>query len=110
MTKVNFIGFIITLFFIIPFYVSSQPDFRPGFVITNSNDTVYGTIDYRGDLMMGHICRFKDKNDTLTDFSPNDIAAFRFIDSKFYIQPTPAAGQAVTTAPPRTTTFIIRFC
>lgn len=63
----------------------AQTDFRPGFVITNSLDTLHGTIDYRSDLAMSSNCRFKDDDGKVTDFTPNDIAAFRFADSKYFV-------------------------
>jgi len=27
-------------------YLFSQTDFRPGYIITNENDTIYGLVDY----------------------------------------------------------------
>ncbi|MFW5658286.1 MAG: hypothetical protein ACOCYF_02455, partial [Bacteroidota bacterium] len=59
----------------------AQTDFRPGYIIQNAGDTVYGEIDYRGDLLMGRLCRFKEADNSIKDYSPYDIAAFRFIDS-----------------------------
>ncbi len=63
----------------------AQTDFRPGFIITNTNDTLYGQIDYRGDRVMGELCKFQSNDHIITDYTPNDIAAYRFIDSKYYI-------------------------
>ncbi len=63
----------------------AQTDFRPGYIINNSGDTLYGQIDYRGDLLMSSICKFKDPENTINEYSPNDITAFRFIDSKYFV-------------------------
>lgn len=66
--------------------LNAQTDFRPGYVITVSNDTIHGQIDYRGDLLMGEICRFRnnDKED-VQSYYPVDIVAFRFNDSKYFV-------------------------
>ncbi len=64
----------------------SQIDFRPGFYISLSNDTVYGLIDYRGEIRNSKICAFKKEvNDEEHTFKPNEISAYRFIESKYYI-------------------------
>jgi len=64
----------------------AQRDFRKGYIITNQQDTIYGWIDYRGDVRNAKICSFKKtETDPATDYTPSDIAAYRFIDSKFYI-------------------------
>lgn len=65
--------------------VVAQRDFRPGYVIMTPGDTLFGEIDYRGDLLMSSTCRFKNENGEIKDYTPYDIFAYRFIDSKFYI-------------------------
>ena len=66
--------------------VWAQRDYRKGYIITNQQDTVYGWIDYRGDIRNAKICSFKQtENGQATDYTPSDIAAYRFNDSKFYI-------------------------
>jgi hypothetical protein len=74
---------VIGLFFTVNL-LNAQSDFRPGYIIDNSGDTIYGEIDYRGDLMMGNACRVKlDK--TVYEYSPYDITGFRFTGSRYYI-------------------------
>ena len=64
----------------------SQSDFRAGYIIKTNGDTVTGLIDYRGDLMMGNICRFKaEANSSVTEYKPGDISAYRFNDSKYFV-------------------------
>ncbi len=64
----------------------AQSDFRPGYIITNSKDTLFGEIDYRGDLLMSNYCRFRKNESEVEDkFYPSDISAYRFINSKYYI-------------------------
>jgi len=66
--------------------VQAQRDFRRGYIITSQQDTVYGWIDYRGDIRNAKICSFKKtENEQATDYSPSDIAAYRFADSKYYV-------------------------
>lgn len=64
---------------------SAQTDFRPGYVIKVPGDTLYGEIDYRGDLLMSNVCRFRNEHKETKDYTPHDIFAYRFIDSKFYV-------------------------
>ncbi len=65
--------------------LNAQTDFRPGYIIKTTGDTIFGQIDYRSDLLMSSLCKFKDVDNTITYYSPIDIGAFRFLDSKFYV-------------------------
>jgi hypothetical protein len=66
--------------------VNGQTDFRPGYVIDLNNDTIFGEIDYRGDVLMSEICRFrKNSKENEIRYSPTDILAYRFIDSKYFV-------------------------
>ncbi|MDR0866264.1 MAG: hypothetical protein LBO74_15225 [Candidatus Symbiothrix sp.] len=74
--------------YILCFWATSmmaQQDYRPGYIITLSNDTVYGQIDYRNDFTMGRICRFLSEDGTKMQFTPYDITAYRFTDSKYFV-------------------------
>jgi len=62
-----------------------QTDFKPGYVITNSNDTLYGEIDYRGDKLMGQRCKFRSYTGDIVEYTPYDIAGYRFTDSKYFV-------------------------
>jgi hypothetical protein len=66
--------------------LNAQIDFRPGYIIKQNGDTVFGEIDYRSELLRGQSChfRFQDKAGT-RDFFPNDLLSYRFIDGKYYI-------------------------
>lgn len=65
--------------------LNAQTDFRPGYIVKASGDTIFGQIDYRGDLLMSSVCRFKGSDSTIIEYSPFDIVGFRFIDSKYFI-------------------------
>jgi hypothetical protein len=65
--------------------VNAQSNFIPGYIITAEKDTLYGHIDFRSNKAMNTRCRFKAADNTITDYSPSDILAFRLLDSKYYI-------------------------
>lgn len=66
--------------------IIAQSDFRLGYYITNDLDTVFGLIDYRGEIRNFRICIFKkDENSIQQEFKPGEIHSYRFIDSKYYI-------------------------
>ncbi len=73
---------IITLFFILSSF--SQSDFRPGYIINKNNDTIYGKIDYRGDLLMGNVCTFQDKANGARSYGPTDIKGYRLEKGKLF--------------------------
>ena len=64
--------------------LSAQTNFTPGYVITNSNDTI------RGYIMQANVnaytkCSFKTSlNGKITDYSPGDIKAYRLEDKGTY--------------------------
>ncbi|GAB3332092.1 hypothetical protein GCM10027429_11120 [Marivirga atlantica] len=63
-----------------------QADFKAGFIVNHVNDTIYGLIDYRGDLMMAEKCRFKQtKEANIEIYLPADINAYKFLDGKYYV-------------------------
>ncbi len=72
-------------FFFLVLVLNAQSDFRAGYVIENATDTIFGEIDYRGDLIMSSTCKFKDQNKKVQSYSPTDISGFRFIDGKYYV-------------------------
>ncbi len=64
----------------------AQSMFKEGFVILNSGDSLKGLIDYRGDHLMAKECRFKESlNSELIIYSPSQLKAFGFINSKYYV-------------------------
>ena len=66
--------------------VMAQQDFRPGYVILNSGDTLKGEIDYRADYFMGLICTFRENtNAPKRKFTADSIMAYRFTNSKYFV-------------------------
>lgn len=77
---------LVFLFAILSKKAICQTDFRPGYYITWKNDTVYGLIDYRGEIRNSAFCSFKSNDDSESiRFEPADIQAYRFLGSKYYI-------------------------
>lgn len=69
-----------------PSITVAQADFRKGYVIASNADTLYGWVDYRGDLLMSSVCRFKsgDSRD-VTEFYPGDIIGYRFLGGRYFV-------------------------
>ncbi|MDR2036941.1 MAG: outer membrane beta-barrel protein [Bacteroidales bacterium] len=83
MKKISLSIAISTLFTIFCF---AQRDFRDGYIITNQLDTIYGQIDYRGDIRNSKVCSFtKNSTNQSIDYLPDEIFAYRFIDGRYYI-------------------------
>ncbi len=66
-------------------FLNAQTDYRPGYIISTHGDTLFGELDYRSDLLMSSLCKFKDADHNIKKYSPDDIKAFRFIDSKYFV-------------------------
>ena len=69
--------------------LSSHAQVNPheGYLITNSNDTIFGTIDYLSDEKCANECLFKATNDLdFKAYKPNEIKGYRFFrDGVFYV-------------------------
>jgi hypothetical protein len=65
----------------------AQSNYKPGYVITLSNDTVYGWIDFRTDNANSKMCRLKVEEKTEpTEYLPGEITGYRFTNGgKYYV-------------------------
>lgn len=79
---------------VLPTLLFAQLNPKQGFVITNANDTVYGTIDYLSDTKCAYECRFKpDGEPAYKVYRLGDISAYRFSDNGvFYVTKTLITG------------------
>lgn len=69
----------------IPFCFS-QKNLKEGFIIKTGFDTVYGYIDYRGDVYNSEKCVFYDNQESKpVTFLPGDIIAYRFTGDRYYV-------------------------
>jgi hypothetical protein len=72
------------LFYFCFYCLTAQTEYRPGYVITKKQDTLFGALDYRSDAIMSKRCRLQ-KGVDIKDFSPEDIKGFRFEDGKYFV-------------------------
>ena len=75
---------LLVLLFLPAGWLRAQTDFKPGYVITHANETLYGEIDYRGDKLMGQQCKFRLNGREIVEYTPYDISAYRFNNGKYY--------------------------
>lgn len=78
-------GLLLILLLLSVLSLKGQKDFRPGYIINISGDTLVGEIDYRGELKMGLKCIFREKGNEIKEYSPSEILGYRFKNSKYYI-------------------------
>lgn len=90
---------VVTLCFASFLQANAQTNPKPGFVITNANDTIYGMIDYRSDAKNAYECLFmKDGDAKYRSYSPDELSGYRFTDNGiFYVTRTfPLEGKDKT--------------
>ncbi len=64
---------------------SCQEDYKPGYIITNENDTVQGFINLKTNITNSKQCDFKTSMSAeATIYAPRDIYAYRIDDIKYY--------------------------
>ncbi len=64
---------------------NAQKDLRKGYIITNSNDTLQGMINFKGDMQNSVQCEFYADENTNKVYYPFEIKGYRFIDGKYYV-------------------------
>ncbi len=77
----------------------AQVNPKEGYIITNTNDTVFGTIDYLSDAYNAYNCKFKPAgNESFLEYGPTDIKGYRLSnDGIYYVTRTyPVDGQDKT--------------
>ena len=68
-----------------PMQTTAQVNPQKGYVITNGNDTVHGTIDYLTDARNAKECLFQRRGeDAYKSLSPADIKGYRLADDGIY--------------------------
>jgi hypothetical protein len=81
------IPFLLTLsLFTLSHWAYSQSDFRTGFVILNSGDTINGYLDYKGNLANTKKCVFKSTTESSNiTYTASDLRAYRFDNGKYFV-------------------------
>jgi hypothetical protein len=64
----------------------AQNDWKPGYIIKNSGDTIHGYVDNRDSQSNSRKCHFRKEESGETEiFKAKDISGYRFNDGKFYV-------------------------
>ncbi|MFA6401462.1 MAG: hypothetical protein WCX31_07530 [Salinivirgaceae bacterium] len=67
-------------------YSNAQNDYKKGYIITFSNDTIYGSINLKSNTQNSKECEFKKSLEASSEiFSPEDLLAYRIEESKYYV-------------------------
>ena len=79
--------YILFLSLLSSFVAVAQNNFKPGYIITNMNDSIIGLIDFRTDEANSQVCNFKENEKApVKSYYPGDIAKYRFInEGKYYV-------------------------
>lgn len=82
---VTFIGLLLTAM-----SMSAQTNPQPGYIITNENDTIRGTIDYLSDIRNMYACHFRaDGAQDFQKYKPGEISGYRLTNNGiFYVTRT----------------------
>ena len=82
--------FIVSVCVLLTLSVYSQANFQKGYLITNSNDTIYGLIDFSTDKVNSEVCIFKNEVlDSVVYYSPEQIEGYRIdTEGKYYVSRT----------------------
>jgi hypothetical protein len=66
--------------------IIAHAQFREGFIITTSSDTIHGYIKYKGAVYNTRICEFRNfSKENIIKYSPKDIKEYRFNNGKYFI-------------------------
>jgi len=81
-------SFIGILFATIPMVAQTNP--QAGYIITNGNDTIWGTIDYLSDIRNMYTCHFRaDGTQDYQKYKPGEICGYRLSNNGiFYVTRT----------------------
>lgn len=75
-----------SFFFLLTSPLISQKDFKPGFIIKNEQDTIYGLINVNSNSKNSLSCEFKkEENAVVQHYKPFDIQAYKIDHEKFYV-------------------------
>jgi len=77
----------------------AQSDFRNGFIITNSKDTIRGMVDYREGARAYKLCNFqKLEGKNVISYQPGEIIGYGFNNDKFFESRQIEAGDQIKTS------------
>lgn len=66
-------------------FVYSQSDFRNGYIVTTSGDTLAGLVDYRESSRPYHSVDFKkSENENSVTYHPDGLSGYGFVNDKYF--------------------------
>ena len=69
--------------------LNAQKNYKPAYIITNNNDTIYGYINLKSNTGNSEKCEFKAVEDSVAKFyNPLQIKAYRIENGKYYVSRT----------------------
>ena len=80
-------------------FMTAQTNPQPGYIITNENDTIKGTIDYLSDIRNMHTCHFRPEGaQDFQKYKPGEISGYRLTNNGiFYVTRTFTIGDTEQT-------------
>ena len=74
-----------TLAFCFTTFCFSQGDFRKGYIVKSTGDTIFGFIQYRDGHRANRNCPFSENGkETMAVFEAKDIMAYGFVNGKVF--------------------------
>jgi hypothetical protein len=84
MKKLNFLFCLVFILYLNNGY--AQKNYKPGWVVTNKNDTLHGSINLKSNRHNSRMIEFKiSKDQSPQTYTPDDIKAFKIDNSKYYV-------------------------
>jgi hypothetical protein len=78
--------FILSILFCLAIKCFAQEDLYNGYIIKNSEDTIYGQIVFISDANSCRQCVFvENKLKDKVQYTPDDLIGYRFIESKYFV-------------------------
>ncbi|GAB2959724.1 hypothetical protein GCM10027048_28850 [Hymenobacter coalescens] len=78
----------------------AQSNFRPGYVLPTTGDTLRGEVDYRGSTRSARLCRFRPAGQTeVVEYQPAQLRGYGFPGSRHYESRTVATAAGAAAAP-----------
>jgi len=94
--KTVFLTIILTV--LIGLNLFSQSNYQHGYIQINEFDTIFGLINYKDDKSNTKICYFKkSENDSVQQFTPEDVYGYRFNRSKYYVSKEISSNDGIKT-------------
>lgn len=63
-----------------------QENYKPGYVIIDIGDTIFGEIDLQNEYSLSKVCSFRKSSDEMVnDYLPTEIYSYRFTDGPYHI-------------------------